>query len=128
MYFYLLMNKDFIYLFIFTMIRVISAHWSWSGSSQRNAPWEKAAYENTKSILGDSGADSGGQGKCKRAGKKWREEIHQFTLSLSPTICPWVSKDVQNEDILVNANRPQSFINLLDLAIKAALCSLYAMF
>ena len=64
-------------------------------------------------ILGDPGADSGGKGKTKRAGKNGakkskerREELfspfftfrraiffHPFSLSLAPTICPWVSED-----------------------------------
>ena len=41
------------------------------------------------SILGDPGADSGGEGSSKRAGK-----YGTFRLSLAPTICPWVSEDV----------------------------------
>ena len=65
------------------------------------------------SILGDPGADSGGERKSKRAGKygakkskERREELfwpfftflraifsRPFRLSLAPTICPWVSED-----------------------------------
>ena len=64
-------------------------------------------------IRGDPGADSGGEGKSKRAGKygtkkskERREELFSpfftflratffrpFRLSLDPTICPWVSED-----------------------------------
>ena len=39
-------------------------------------------------ILGDPGADSGDQGKSKRA-----EKFRPFRLSLAPIICPWVSED-----------------------------------
>ena len=38
-------------------------------------------------ILGDPEADSGGEGKSKRA------VFGPFRLSLVPTICPWVSED-----------------------------------
>ena len=64
-------------------------------------------------ILGDPGADKGGEGKSKRAGKygtkkskERREELFSpfftflraifsrpFRLSLAPFICPWVSED-----------------------------------
>ena len=51
-------------------------------------------------ILGDPGADSGGKGKTKRAGKNGAKItflraifFHPFSLSLAPTICPWVSED-----------------------------------
>ena len=50
-------------------------------------------------ILGDPGADSGGEGKSKRAEKygtkKSKERIffRPFRLSLAPTICSWVSED-----------------------------------
>ena len=70
-------------------------------------------YSECESILGDPGADSGGRGKTKRAGKNGakkskerREELFSqfftflraiffrlFSLSLAPTICPWVSED-----------------------------------
>ena len=65
-------------------------------------------------ILGDPGADSGDEGKSKRAekygtkkSKERREELFSpfftflrtiffrpFRISLAPTICPWVSEDV----------------------------------
>ena len=53
------------------------------------------------SILGDPGADSGGEGKSKRAGKYDSPSFsflraiffRPFRLSLAPTICPWVSED-----------------------------------
>ena len=100
------------------MIRVISDHWSWSGSSQRNAPLEKAAYENTESILGDPGADSGDEGKSKRAGKNGAKKSARLHFPYPPlAICPWVSEDVQNEDILINANRLQKFHKLAGLGI-----------
>ena len=51
-------------------------------------------------ILGDPGADSGGKGKTKRAGKNGAKItflraifFHPLSLSLAPTICPWVSED-----------------------------------
>ena len=51
-------------------------------------------------ILGDPGADSGGKGKTKRAEKMARRKVKNgaiffrpFSLSLAPTICPWVSED-----------------------------------
>ena len=56
-------------------------------------------------ILGDPGADSGGKGKTKRVEKMARRKVknvlyfssrhffHPFSLSLAPTICPWVSED-----------------------------------
>ena len=64
-------------------------------------------------ILGDPGADSGDEGKSKRAekygtkkSKERREELFSpfftflraiffrpFRLSLAPFICPWVSED-----------------------------------
>ena len=64
-------------------------------------------------ILGDPGADKGGEGKSKRPekygmkeSKERREELFSpfftflrviffrpFRLSLVPTICPWVSED-----------------------------------
>ena len=57
-------------------------------------------------ILGDPGADSGGKGKTKRAekngAKKSKERsllffasffFRPFSLSLAPTISPWVSED-----------------------------------
>ena len=64
-------------------------------------------------ILGDPGVDNGGKGKTKRAEKtgakksKERPErlfstlftflrasfFRPFSLSLAPTICPWVSED-----------------------------------
>ena len=58
-------------------------------------------------ILGDPGADSGGKGKTKRAEKKGAKKskdrrsllffffffFRPFSLSLAPTICPWVSED-----------------------------------
>ena len=61
-------------------------------------------------ILGDPGADSGGEGESKRAekyGTKKSKELFSpfftflrakffrpFRLSFAPTICPWVSGDV----------------------------------
>ena len=68
-----------------------------------------------ETILGDSGADSGGEGKAKRAekhgtkkSKERREEpyftflraifFRPFRLSLAPTICPWVSEDEPRRD------------------------------
>ena len=51
--------------------------------------------------------------------------VYTFPL---PHYLPMGFQGCTNENILTNANRPQSFINLLDLPIKAALCSLYAMF
>ena len=39
-------------------------------------------------ILGDPGADSGGEGKSKRA-----IFSRPFRLSLAPIICAWVSED-----------------------------------
>ena len=45
-------------------------------------------------ILGDPGADSGDEGKSKRAGKCGTYTFfHPFRLSLAHFICPWVSED-----------------------------------
>ena len=64
-------------------------------------------------ILGDPGADSGGKGKTKRVEKNGAKKSKElffapffsaftflraiffppFSLSLAPTICPWVSED-----------------------------------
>ena len=52
-------------------------------------------------ILGDPGADNGGKGKTKRVEKNGmkksyfssRHFFRPFSLSLAPTICPWVSED-----------------------------------
>ena len=43
-------------------------------------------------ILGDPGADSGGEGKSKQAGKYGTKDFRPFRLSLAPTICPWVPR------------------------------------
>ena len=60
-------------------------------------------------ILGDPEADSGGKGKTKRAEKNGMKKSKErspfftflraiffrpFSLSLAPTICPWVSEDM----------------------------------
>ena len=69
-------------------------------------------------ILGDPGADKGGEGKSKRAekydtkkSKDRREEpiftflrvifFRPFRLSLVPTICPWVSEDGTTEASMI---------------------------
>ena len=54
-------------------------------------------------ILGDPGADNGGERKSKRAGK-----YGPFRLSFAPTICPWVSEDGMVEthsELMMYANR-----------------------
>ena len=61
-----------------------------------------ASAWKSKSILGDSGTDSGSKGKSKRMQKKKKKPWHGETvpffairLSLVPTICPWVSEDAE---------------------------------
>ena len=49
-----------------------------------------------KNILGDPGAESGNEGKSKRAGKcgtKKSKERREEPLPSPPFICPWVSED-----------------------------------
>ena len=48
---------------------------------------------SSRLILGDPGADSGGEGKSKSF---LRAIVFcPFRLSLAPTICPWVSEDAR---------------------------------
>ena len=82
-------------------------------------------------ILGDPGADSGGKGKTKWAekngakkSKERREELfspfftflcaiffHPFSLSLAPTMCPWVSED----DIDTSMEKICQLLNTMNL-------------
>ena len=58
--------------------------------------WNKRTQQR---ILGDPGADSGGEGKSKQTysprSRLFFADIFRlpFRLSLTPTICPWVSED-----------------------------------
>ena len=69
-------------------------------SHRKQMKLAKIILYNVLYILGDPGADSGDEGKSKRAEKYGAKTFlraifsRPFGLSLVPTICPWVSEDV----------------------------------
>ena len=102
------------------MIRIIATtdvcSYSATMHIKGNKPFDGFFQLLTCTFLGDPGADSGGEGKSKRAekhgtkkSKERREEpvgtmsyqtrskraqpLCLFRLSLAPTICPWISED-----------------------------------